>query len=79
VGFDVNHRKQRDVDLDGLGLESMKERTEHVGGIFEVSSTPGAGAAIRAAWTLEAAETDPCGPPFTPRDTSGNGPNGPRT
>jgi PAS domain S-box-containing protein len=57
MGFDLQEILQRDVELDGLGLESMKERTEHAGGVFEVSSVPGEGTTIRAEWTL-----DPCEP-----------------
>ena len=56
-GFDPNAIRYRDVELDGLGLESMKERTEHAGGVFEVSSSPGAGTAIRAAWTMDPQES----------------------
>jgi PAS domain S-box-containing protein len=52
-GFDVSailagrgHRK-------GLGLTSMKERTELSGGTFEVESVPGEGTVIRASWPCE--------------------------
>ena len=55
-GFDLDEIQNRDVEIDGLGLESMKERTEHAGGAFDVSSSPGAGTVIRAAWSLEPPE-----------------------
>jgi PAS domain S-box-containing protein len=56
-GFDLGEIQNRDVEIDGLGLDSMKERTEHAGGAFEVSSSPGAGTSIRAAWALEPPES----------------------
>jgi PAS domain S-box-containing protein len=46
AGFDPETIKQ------GLGLTSMRERTELSGGTFEVESTPGTGTIIKASWTL---------------------------
>lgn len=40
-GFDLN-----EIDRSGLGLESMKERTQKINGIFKISSTPGSGTAV---------------------------------
>jgi len=55
-GFDLQEIQKRNLGIGGLGLESMKERTEHAGGMFEVSSAPGAGTRIRAAWALDLPE-----------------------
>jgi signal transduction histidine kinase len=41
-GFDVEH-----VSSDGIGLMSMKERLESVGGVLEIQSTPGSGTCLR--------------------------------
>jgi PAS domain S-box-containing protein len=46
AGFDLETIKQ------GLGLTSMRERTELSGGVFAVESMPGKGTTIRASWTL---------------------------
>ena len=46
VGFDLeNYRK-------GLGLTSMRERTELSGGSFAIESTPGKGTVIKASWPI---------------------------
>jgi signal transduction histidine kinase len=45
TGFDLESIKQ------GLGLTSMRERTELSGGTFEVQSTVGTGTIIKASWT----------------------------
>ncbi len=46
MGFDLeNYRK-------GLGLTSMRERTELSGGSFEIESTPGKGTTIKAHWPI---------------------------
>ncbi|WP_373499852.1 PAS domain S-box protein [Desulfococcus sp.] len=50
-GFDPNDVQSRAAEA--LGLASMKERTEHAGGAFEVVSAPGAGTRIRAVWPLD--------------------------
>jgi len=36
----------------GLGLESMRERTELSGGSFVIESTQGKGTMIRASWRI---------------------------
>ena len=46
AGFDLENIKQ------GLGLTSMRERTELSGGRFEVESVPGKGTMIRAQWPI---------------------------
>ena len=45
AGFDLESIRQ------GLGLTSMRERTELSGGSFEVESAPGTGTIIKASWT----------------------------
>lgn len=45
-GFDPQGIKQ------GLGLTSMRERTELSGGIFTIESIPGKGTTIRATWPI---------------------------
>jgi len=46
MGFDLeNYRK-------GLGLTSMRERTELSGGSFAIESTPGKGTTIKAQWPI---------------------------
>jgi len=37
----------------GMGLSSMKERTQFSGGFFSIHSTPGKGTIIQASWPLE--------------------------
>jgi signal transduction histidine kinase len=46
AGFDPETIKQ------GLGLTSMRERTELSGGAFAVESVPGKGTTIRAQWPI---------------------------
>jgi PAS domain S-box-containing protein len=54
MGFDLeNYRK-------GLGLTSMRERTELSGGSFAIESTPGKGTIIRACWPISMRSAD-CG------------------
>ena len=48
VGFDLNSINFR----KGLGLTSMRERTELSGGSFTIESSKGAGTLIRASWPL---------------------------
>ena len=49
-GFDVVSALSRESGARGLGLTSMKERTELSGGSFSISSKIGKGTAIRASW-----------------------------
>jgi signal transduction histidine kinase len=44
IGFDMQGSPR------GLGLASMKERTELSGGTFHISSKPGEGTVVRASW-----------------------------
>jgi PAS domain S-box-containing protein len=46
MGFDLETSKR------GLGLTSMRERTELSGGAFVIESTPGKGTIIHASWPL---------------------------
>jgi chemotaxis family two-component system sensor kinase Cph1 len=49
-GFDVEHvRSEKNADR-GVGLTSMRERTEFSGGSFSIESKKGAGTTVRASW-----------------------------
>ncbi len=50
VGFDMVTALSRESGARGLGLTSMKERTELSGGCFTIISKIGKGTLIRAAW-----------------------------
>ena len=52
-GFDVEETLAKEIRQGGLGLSSMKERTELAGGEFEIDSSPGAGTVIRASWRID--------------------------
>jgi len=43
----------RDDMQRGLGLASMKERTEFSGGVFYLNSNKGAGTTLKASWAIE--------------------------
>ena len=49
-GFDVEHVRSANEAMGGVGLSSMKERTEVSGGSFSIDSIKGAGTTIRASW-----------------------------
>ncbi|MDD2390900.1 MAG: ABC transporter substrate binding protein [Desulfobacterales bacterium] len=49
-GFAIDAKDSRKNSVKGIGLSSMKERTEFLGGAFSVDSTPGRGVTIRACW-----------------------------
>jgi PAS domain S-box-containing protein len=49
---DDGHGFQPDEIAKGLGLSTMRERTELSGGTFEISSTEGKGTTIRASWPV---------------------------
>jgi PAS domain S-box-containing protein len=52
-GFDVEHvRSEKNADR-GVGLTSMKERTELSGGSFSIHSSKGKGTTVRASWVKE--------------------------
>ena len=56
------NRRQRPRDLDtkgktktqGLGLVSMRERIEYMGGAFQIKSSPGKGTKVRVKIPIEA-------------------------
>jgi signal transduction histidine kinase len=50
VGFDVREALTVEAVRRGLGLSSMKERSELSGGSFDIESAKGAGTIIRAIW-----------------------------
>jgi signal transduction histidine kinase len=50
-GFDVEKIFSRDTYRKGLGLSSMRERTELSGGSFMIESIQGKGTTIRASWS----------------------------
>jgi PAS domain S-box-containing protein len=51
-GFDVSKAQSPSDTAHGLGLNSMKERTEFSGGTFEIESTQRKGTTIRASWPI---------------------------
>jgi signal transduction histidine kinase len=52
-GFDLKNVFDEDGHSNGIGLESMKERTELFEGMFRIKSDEGEGTMIEAFW--------PCG------------------
>ncbi len=52
-GFDVDAVLSRERPERGLGLTSMRERTELSGGFFSAESSKGKGTIIRATWPAE--------------------------
>jgi signal transduction histidine kinase len=52
LGFNLADELAKDIPRRGLGLASMKERTETSGGSFSVTSVPGTGSSLRASWLL---------------------------
>ena len=53
LGFDLENALSVDSDRRGLGLASMKERTELSGGSFAIDSAKGRGTTVRASWSLQ--------------------------
>jgi len=51
-GFSISKARAPEGITRGLGLESMRERTEFSGGAFVIESTQGKGTMIRASWSL---------------------------
>ncbi len=51
-GFDPEKVRGSESIKRGLGLASMKERTELSGGSFDVTSIEGKGTTIRVSWPL---------------------------
>jgi signal transduction histidine kinase len=52
VGFDVETALRQDSCEKGLGLLSMRERTELSGGTFSIASFMGKGTTVQATWAL---------------------------
>jgi PAS domain S-box-containing protein len=50
-GFNPESLSQRGFER-GIGLSSMKERTEFAGGVFAIESTIGKGTTIKASWPI---------------------------
>ncbi|MCU0595988.1 MAG: ATP-binding protein, partial [Desulfobacterota bacterium] len=53
IGFDPEERIAKRAPWGGLGLLSIKARTDLSGGSFAVESTMGKGTAVRATWRIE--------------------------
>ncbi len=53
LGFDLEDTLSVESTKRGLGLTSMRERTELSGGSFAIQSTRGAGTIVRASWPRE--------------------------
>jgi signal transduction histidine kinase len=51
VGFDPSVRPERS-STGGLGLDSMRERTELHDGVLTIDSAPGPGTSVTACWPL---------------------------
>jgi len=52
-GFDLSEKLSLDGSKRGIGLSSMKERTELSGGCFSIESAKGKGTFIQASWPLK--------------------------
>ena len=52
-GFDLVRGVSIDASMRGLGLASMRERTELLGGSFSMTSSEGGGTTIRASWPVD--------------------------
>ncbi|NIS59244.1 MAG: hypothetical protein GTO13_00595 [Proteobacteria bacterium] len=53
LGFNLEKALSVKSSRGGLGLSSMKERTELSGGSFAIQSVKGAGTTVRASWPLQ--------------------------
>jgi PAS domain S-box-containing protein len=51
-GFKLDEKLSLDGSRRGIGLSSMKERTELSGGSFEIESSVGKGTIVRATWPI---------------------------
>jgi signal transduction histidine kinase len=51
-GFNLEKTRSQETPNRGLGLLSMKERTEFSGGSFAIESAEGKGTLVRASWAL---------------------------
>ena len=52
-GFNLEKAISQESTKKGLGLSSMKERTELSGGSFAIESAEGKGTIIRTSWPLD--------------------------
>jgi PAS domain S-box-containing protein len=52
-GFDPAHLERPKTALHGVGLNSMRERTESLGGSFKIESAKGSGTTIQASWPMK--------------------------
>ena len=59
-GFNVDRTRSQEAGERGLGLLSMRERTELSGGSFAIESAEGKGTAIRASWPLVKEQEEQC-------------------
>lgn len=50
-GFEADDGAARGSDRPGMGLNSMRERVEATGGLFDITSKPDKGTTIRAKWS----------------------------
>ncbi len=55
IGFDLEKEMAEGRIKDGIGLSSMRERTELSGGLFLIESRKGAGTRVKASWLLREA------------------------
>jgi signal transduction histidine kinase len=53
-GFEIEKALTKGSTERGLGLASMRERTELSGGAFSIESSPGKGTVVRGTWTEKA-------------------------
>jgi PAS domain S-box-containing protein len=51
-GFDLHEAHSTNESTRGIGLSSMRERAEHLGGSFSIQTSKGKGTLIRASWPL---------------------------
>jgi PAS domain S-box-containing protein len=56
IGFDLEKELAEGRFKDGIGLSSMKERTELSGGTFLIESRKGTGTRVKASWFLRKAK-----------------------
>ena len=52
-GFNLERRVSKEVSKRGVGLASMRERTELLGGAFSITSSEGGGTTIHASWPVD--------------------------
>jgi signal transduction histidine kinase len=57
-GFDPAHLERPKTALRGVGLNSMRERTEAPGGLFKIESAKGSGTTIQSSWPMKRGGAD---------------------